>query len=1112
MKLCYKVILIVLIIGFLTALAFLYRDFGSFQQAAISVPTFDKPISEMSIEELQAKIIEIKNAIIQFQALLMQITGPDRITQEIPSDFLFKRNLISGLRGIDVKYLQIILNSYPDTQVAETGYGSPGYETIFFGWRTRQAVLRFQQKYWREISLITKYQGVGFVEYQTRSKLNSLLTEYQALAVPLPTPTPTPTPLPPDSVPPTPLPSSPVDICGEDDSICPLDCHYQEDLDCSYCGDHTIQNPNDDYQNEVCDGLDLGGETCISQGYDSGELSCSSDCSRFVFHNCSAVLSPPVVKITISPETIIPKLQNIEMLSSMAVEIDSSWKIAVDLNNQDESFTASYLRDKILGTSLAVNIEIVDINSSPQNKRIVIGNPNSNSTIAQIASSKGININSELRKGFNQGYILSIEPEEILIVSKSAAGAFYGAVSLTWLLRDDQNSIVLPNTKITDWPDLEIRGFFGLKKTGYSREEWIDFLAMYKYNMWVQGIPWVSYSSSSSRINSSLKIKDYLVKRHFHPTLSLEPLTAARYYNPNLQEGIYAYNIPMEFNETDYAVSSEEDNFQLNNAGFENDGNKDGMPDYWKSHFSKRSGNWIYDCSVSHSGNCSIRLTVLKNLGEIETSPYLYSSDLSSQERSFYDLNPDKTYILSFWAKKIENVSSSRNPEFLIEMQNPANGENYYLVRSIGVNNQWEKYKIVLSTASGYTKMRIRINAQGINTMKFWLDDIEIMDLTDKLFNVIKTSDTRLHIFNKERTVEYVENQDYQLIETGDFNVIDPDKGKQTKIKRISTGNIPENGEIRVDYDFIVVFAGNIWNSFSDPSFLELYENSMVKPSMTNLKPEFVFINIDEIADINRDSRSKKRGLENYQVLANFVNKISKIIKSYDSNIRIITWDDMYNPFHYGGTDYQTRHGSPSGKMWYSLDLLDRDLIQLSWWYNDRDYSEKMRMSPLLFNRYGFQFLGGPAVYTNNDDSNRAVLNIKKWSHLSYKYNALGMIAHSFYDKWDEVDTAANYSWNAIKQYTGCNPDYIEICDGIDNDCDNTYWSAAWKNITGPSNIDEGFDLSNDPFNCGTCGNICYYPNAYFSCVNGGCRFNKCYEFYYNDNNSLSDGCEAHRR
>ncbi|MCP4845724.1 MAG: hypothetical protein GY901_11605, partial [Actinomycetia bacterium] len=46
------------------------------------------------------------------------------------------------------------------------------------------------------------------------------------------------------------------------------------------CGDGVIDPP------EVCDGNNLGGETCVSQGFSGGTLACSGDCLSFDTSGC----------------------------------------------------------------------------------------------------------------------------------------------------------------------------------------------------------------------------------------------------------------------------------------------------------------------------------------------------------------------------------------------------------------------------------------------------------------------------------------------------------------------------------------------------------------------------------------------------------------------------------------------------------------------------------------------------------------------------------------------------------------------------------------------------------------------------------------------------------
>jgi hypothetical protein len=74
-------------------------------------------------------------------------------------------------------------------------------------------------------------------------------------------------------------------------------------------------------------------------------------------------------------------------------------------------------------------------------------------------------------------------------------------------------------------------------------------------------------------------------------------------------------------------------------------------------------------------------------------------------------------------------------------------------------------------------------------------------------------------------------------------------------------------------------------------------------------------------------------------------------------------------------------------------------------------------------------------------------------------------------------------------------------CDGQDNDCDGQ--------------VDEGFDLSGDVHNCGTCGNDCtdLHTGAPLGstspfCQGGSCDYS-CLGDYYDVNGLADDGCEC---
>jgi peptidoglycan hydrolase-like protein with peptidoglycan-binding domain len=88
-----------------------------------------------------------------------------------PLGAISSRSLKRGVTHSEVKILQQILNSDVDTLIAETGSGSPGNETTFFGPATLKAIKKFQEKY--GISGPGD-EGYGNVGPKTRAKLNEI--------------------------------------------------------------------------------------------------------------------------------------------------------------------------------------------------------------------------------------------------------------------------------------------------------------------------------------------------------------------------------------------------------------------------------------------------------------------------------------------------------------------------------------------------------------------------------------------------------------------------------------------------------------------------------------------------------------------------------------------------------------------------------------------------------------------------------------------------------------------------------------------------------------------------------------------------------------------------
>lgn len=110
------------------------------------------------------------------------LTGGTPTSGGVSTGACFTRDLTIGSTGADVKALQQILNKSAATQVAASGAGSPGNETMYFGNATKAAVAK-----WQASAGISP--AAGYVGPKSRAALNTMCAGGTT-----PTPTPTPTP------------------------------------------------------------------------------------------------------------------------------------------------------------------------------------------------------------------------------------------------------------------------------------------------------------------------------------------------------------------------------------------------------------------------------------------------------------------------------------------------------------------------------------------------------------------------------------------------------------------------------------------------------------------------------------------------------------------------------------------------------------------------------------------------------------------------------------------------------------------------------------------------------------------------------------------------------
>jgi len=166
-----------------------FKDvYGFFENSGPQPPQVNQPTNYTIVWKIKNYYNLVKNAVIKAsfspQAKIKSILPPSQgkidikgeylekaIYPGIPVDFRFEHNLSYKMQSTEVEYLQIVLKEevpqvYPES-VSVSGY---------FGQTTFNAVIKFQEKYKKEILEPQGLKiGTGYVDELTRLKLNELL-------------------------------------------------------------------------------------------------------------------------------------------------------------------------------------------------------------------------------------------------------------------------------------------------------------------------------------------------------------------------------------------------------------------------------------------------------------------------------------------------------------------------------------------------------------------------------------------------------------------------------------------------------------------------------------------------------------------------------------------------------------------------------------------------------------------------------------------------------------------------------------------------------------------------------------------------------------------------
>ena len=181
---------------------------------------------------------------------------------------------------------------------------------------------------------------------------------------------------------------------------------------------------------------------------------------------------------------VIPTPQEVVWTDGI-LRVDETTKLVLSAKaTEGAKFAASNLQERLRQqTGLALSIS-QDPAAATAPKLIAIGDPKTDPRVAEMMKAYGLELTAEMA---NEGYVLGIGPQGIVIGAQSPRGQLYGTVTLRQMLVAAGPGGSLPAVRVRDWPKMTLRGIhdeisYGQVSTMDNFKDMIRFLSDFKMN------------------------------------------------------------------------------------------------------------------------------------------------------------------------------------------------------------------------------------------------------------------------------------------------------------------------------------------------------------------------------------------------------------------------------------------------------------------------------------------------------------------------------------------------------------------------------------------------------------------------------------------------------
>ncbi len=578
-----------------------------------------------------------------------------------------------------------------------------------------------------------------------------------------------------------------------------------------------------------------------------------------------------------------------------------------------------------------------------------------------------------------QGYRLMVGIDWVVIQGKDVQGLYYGLMTMMQLVQSDGS---VPMLKISDWPELKLRGTYICDA---NPEQKIEYLASMKLNFIVFEYPELYMLDKPAANARWKKIADECRKHFVEPIPELQSFghgNAVLSIEPRCAEAIPLINLPVvarngKVQVPDSAVPA----LSVNNPGFEQ--SEQGKPIGWE--FDK-NGEVAVDQTVKHEGASSLRISrsssgMLRAWQTVPCQPhciYELSSFVKTQDVKATRDTIVGAYIELYGIKEDGGLSPA-----------PLR----YTKNLVGTND-WTKLSAQFFT-DGYTKLRVYIRMQDASGT-IWFDEVAVTGVSHdtRLLSGLITGPVVLT--DKTGRISYEEGKDFKILEPTIMK-----SPSSSSLVITSYSRIKNREELLLSFD--AIYEGSITCCPSEPLYRNLMRKA-IRNVIKCMKPKYLHIGHDEPQILNQDARCKARHMSNVEIVADDIIRMRQYLREADPHCRMMMWDDALNPFS----------NAPIFQLEKTAERLPKDIIMNAWAYSYPADNEKIQKSIDFWLKQGFDITGSPWFDPNNCKfwSEQLIKNKGNKQILGLFYTAWGDLPEK---RWDGLTAAAQSAWAGVK-------------------------------------------------------------------------------------------------